>query len=303
MLLEAATRLLVLAPHPDDETIAAGGLIQQVREAGGEVRIVQVTDGDNNPWPQRWLERRVRIDANARQRWGRRRRQEAEHAARQLGVAGPALHALGWPDGELTSELQREHAAMLAAMHRELDTYRPNLVVLPSLADRHPDHGSLHVLMRLALHAQAGRPQVLAYLVHGEAVPGTQWLDVPMPTELQANKLVALDAYRTQMALSGGRMRALASRPERYEVVDPTRAKAEPILPWRPAAWLRPWLRLMLVDSAGAHDWRWRDAPLQREADGSWRLLAPRVEGPRFVRLHLELPSPWIFDHWGWREL
>ena len=57
------TRLLVVAPHPDDETIATGLLIQQVKEAGGEVQILLLTAGDNNPWPQRWLERRVLEDS------------------------------------------------------------------------------------------------------------------------------------------------------------------------------------------------------------------------------------------------
>ena len=72
----AQTRLLVVAPHPDDETIATGLLIQQVRAAGGEVRILLLTEGDNNPWPQRWLERRVRIRVADRQRWGDRRHAE-----------------------------------------------------------------------------------------------------------------------------------------------------------------------------------------------------------------------------------
>ena len=64
----AQTRLLMVAPHPDDETIATGLLIQQVLAAGGEVRILLLTAGDNNPWPQRWLERRVWIGAADRQR-------------------------------------------------------------------------------------------------------------------------------------------------------------------------------------------------------------------------------------------
>ena len=59
--LHAGTRLLVVAPHPDDESIATGELIQQVRQVGGQVDILLLTHGDNNPWPQRWMERRFRI--------------------------------------------------------------------------------------------------------------------------------------------------------------------------------------------------------------------------------------------------
>ena len=71
--LNARTRLLVVAPHPDDESIATGELILQVRQAGGEVQILLLTNGDNNPWPQRWVERRLRIGADERRRWGERR--------------------------------------------------------------------------------------------------------------------------------------------------------------------------------------------------------------------------------------
>ena len=72
--LGASDRVLVLAPHPDDESIACGGLLLAARAVGAARCVVVVTDGDNNPWPQRWIEKRWRIDARARARWGARRR-------------------------------------------------------------------------------------------------------------------------------------------------------------------------------------------------------------------------------------
>src|SRR5437660_6708826 len=44
-----ATRLLIVAPHPDDEALGAGGLIQRVVAAGGSVRVVLITSGDAFP--------------------------------------------------------------------------------------------------------------------------------------------------------------------------------------------------------------------------------------------------------------
>ena len=70
-------RILILAPHPDDESLAAGGLIQRAVKVGAKVRVLFATDGDNNPWPQRFLERKVQISLTDRARWGRRRRKEA----------------------------------------------------------------------------------------------------------------------------------------------------------------------------------------------------------------------------------
>ena len=48
LTFKAADRLLVFAPHPDDETLATGELIQLARESGASVRVVFGTDGDNN---------------------------------------------------------------------------------------------------------------------------------------------------------------------------------------------------------------------------------------------------------------
>ena len=48
-LLSAETRLMVFAPHPDDESLGAGGLIQRVLNSGGQVRVVFMTNGDGFP--------------------------------------------------------------------------------------------------------------------------------------------------------------------------------------------------------------------------------------------------------------
>src|SRR5207249_248864 len=61
-------RVLLIAPHPDDETLAAGGLLQRVLAAGARLRVLFVTDGENNPWAQRATERRWRIGARDRER-------------------------------------------------------------------------------------------------------------------------------------------------------------------------------------------------------------------------------------------
>ncbi len=41
-------RVLILAPHPDDEAIGAGGLIQRAKKAGAEVKVGLYTNGDHN---------------------------------------------------------------------------------------------------------------------------------------------------------------------------------------------------------------------------------------------------------------
>src|SRR6266508_4539922 len=48
-LLSQNTRLMVFSPHPDDETLGAGGLIQRVLRVGGAVKVVFMTSGDGFP--------------------------------------------------------------------------------------------------------------------------------------------------------------------------------------------------------------------------------------------------------------
>src|SRR5207247_6384648 len=52
LTLPAHPRVLVFAPHPDDESLAAGGLITRLVHAGDAVRVVFVTNGDGYPWAE-----------------------------------------------------------------------------------------------------------------------------------------------------------------------------------------------------------------------------------------------------------
>lgn len=303
--ITAQTRLLVVAPHPDDETLANGLLIQRVRAAGGAVRVLLLTDGDNNPWPQRWLERRWFIGAGERERWGRRRRAECGEALRRLGVPASELQPLGWPDMGVLDRLLQADRRPLAELAAAMTDFAPSLIAAPALGDRHPDHGAAHVLVRMALARLGCAPALLGFLIHGRGgamlAPGSAGTSAQ-----QAVKEAALAAYATQLALSGRRFRRLAGRAELHVPIEPASFGTSRALPWRPSPLLRPRLRLTVASVSGeVRQWPWRDAPLQRDGQGGWRLDWPAapVDGACFVRLSLALPSPWIFDHWGWREL
>ncbi|PYI83224.1 MAG: hypothetical protein DMF09_12355, partial [Verrucomicrobia bacterium] len=62
----SSSRLILFAPHPDDESLACSILLQRAVRAGAAIRVVYATDGDDNPWPQRVLERKWRLDATDR---------------------------------------------------------------------------------------------------------------------------------------------------------------------------------------------------------------------------------------------
>lgn len=294
--VSARTRLLVIAPHPDDETLGCGLLLQQVLAAGGEIRVLLMTDGDNNPWPQRYMERRLIIDSNARKRWGIWRRDEVVRALERLGVSASMLHPLGWQDMAVTSRLVDDFAGSVAAMRAVVEAFQPSLICCPALRDSHPDHGAAHVLCRLMLADMHPSPALWAYPVHGAADTSAYPLSIEPVAAQQACKLQALTEHQTQMVLSGKRMHRLAVGPERYAEVGGT--AGDGYLPWRPPMFLRRWLRLLVATPSGVRDWPWQEAPLENDM-GVYKLRGAG-ETPVFVKLHLDWPSPWIFDHWGW---
>ncbi|MEO6968160.1 MAG: PIG-L family deacetylase [Rhodanobacteraceae bacterium] len=308
-LAERDASLLVLAPHPDDESLATGGLIQRALERRARVRIAWITDGDNNPWPQRALERRVRIGASQRVAWGIRRRGEAQHALRGLGAQDVATQRLGWPDGGVTWKLIGETAQAIASLRTLIEDARPTLLVLPDLADGHPDHSALHVLVELVLNGMPmeRRPQCLCYLLHGRAPnDAPSRIVLKLTPQEQARKRVAICAHKSQIALSRGRMLRNAGAFEYFAPGVGNHALSGPRLPWQPPRWLIPSMVLLAVDAQGGQRLtRCRDP---RQANLCWRDGSPAAHAarapqpPYYVKLYAELPSPWVFDHWGWRR-
>jgi len=259
--LTSTDRLLVFAPHPDDETLATGELIQAARAVGANVRVIFATDGDDNPWPQRWLERRWRIDAHARARWGARRRREATAALAVLGVDDTdGARFLGWPDQGLTAALIADDRAV-AVLAEEIAGFAPTQVALPMLADRHPDHSALRVMVDLALLRAGVACTRLGYIVHGAETSPTGTLRGP--AERQLRKQQAMLAHTSQIALSRRRLLALAARTEHFDVVEaaavvPDRASERLRIPHGPDWVFRRRHELLLIIATRSGERRFR---------------------------------------------
>jgi LmbE family N-acetylglucosaminyl deacetylase len=114
-------RVVVVSPHPDDETLGLGGTLQQLHAAGTEVDLIAVTDGEASHPGTPGL--------------GDRRRAELRSALARLGTAdGTRVHHLGVADGEVA-----DHEGTVAAAVAALAD--PATVVLgPWPDDGHTDH-------------------------------------------------------------------------------------------------------------------------------------------------------------------
>jgi LmbE family N-acetylglucosaminyl deacetylase len=306
LLRRPDARLMVLAPHPDDESLAAGGLIQRALERGAAVSVVFATDGENNPWPQRVLEGRVWIGPRNRLAWGARRRGEADAALRALGAEDVRVHRLGWPDGSVTWKLLDDTHAMLSTLRALLERERPTVLVLPDLVDRHPDHSAIHVLVEMVFQSMPGvlKPACLGYLLHGRSQRGIPRRAVfTLDAEEQQRKREAIEAHASQTALGRVRLLRFASSTETFVAGLDSHDRTDPNLPWRPPRVLRPGLALLAVDAEGGER-----ASLSSRGDANlfWRDGSPAarttrvLRPPYYVKLYCPLPSPWVFDGWGW---
>jgi LmbE family N-acetylglucosaminyl deacetylase len=129
-----ASRVVVFAPHPDDEVLGCGGALADLLERGARLDVVLVTDGAAGA-----------RDAGERGRIAATRMEESRRALEILG--GGALHAGGFPDRGLADRLE-EVEALLA---RWLVQASPALVFAPSPVETHPDHRAVAAsLLRLA---------------------------------------------------------------------------------------------------------------------------------------------------------
>lgn len=200
--LSPRTRLLVVAPHPDDETLGAGGLMQRVLQLGGAVQVVFMTSGDGFPNGVALAQHTLHPTARDYREYGRRRQEEARQALMTLGIPEKSIIFLGFPDAGLcplrmqypidtgidytspftledrppaadalvpdieynSEDLQRELAWIL--YH-----FRPSLVVTTHSQDKHPDHCATHLFVQKALYDlqqldPRWQPVLLTFLIH-----------------------------------------------------------------------------------------------------------------------------------------
>ena len=177
--------LLVIAPHPDDETIGAGGLIHAMTRLGKRVRVVVVSDGRASH-PDSRLYRPAALAAL--------RRTESLAAMASLGVPGRNVHFCDFEDGGSAGwesdpvSLSRLSAALYGSW---------DVVCLPSEWDGHPDHAKTRDLARRFL---GPRRMELAYTVwpRDGATPVLD-AEYPLGASEIAAKRRALRLYRSQM--------------------------------------------------------------------------------------------------------
>ena len=192
-MIDGDCHLVVVAPHPDDVTLALGGTIHDHVTRGGTCEIVAVTDGeaaDDRAGARRAL--RPRGDANRGARGGAR-------GARRVGRG---VKRRGYPDREVS-----EHVAALERGLTALAAARKDcLVVVPWRDDPHPDHQACaQAGIQAAAEAGAAYVEVPIWAWYDAAarrrLPQARVRRSPISDEARRRKRTALRCFRSQLEL------------------------------------------------------------------------------------------------------
>lgn len=220
-------RVLLIAPHPDDESLATGGLLRRLHQRGAAITIVFVTDGEYNHWPQRYLERRWRITGHDRLRWGARRRQEARRAVAALEVQAD-IRFTALPDNLLMPIVRSGSALLTSTITALLNEINPDLVIAPSLSDLHPDHQAVALVLD-QLRTGQRRYAELRYLTHGSCSDAPAF-EISLTADELVAKRRAIACHATQLALSRKRFHQFArDREHFYEPESGSRPRFGPL--------------------------------------------------------------------------
>ena len=171
--------VLVIAPHPDDETLGCCGSLCRHAEHGDRIEVVFLTSGE------------LGLKAIPREQAWQIRETEARQAAQILGLA--QCHFLRGPDWMI----QEQPGALAKGLRSILKQSVPELIYLPHPQEAHPDHTAAWPILRAALRGGPSPRTIRGYEVWTPLATYDQVEDI---TPWMKRKLQALRAHRSQLA-------------------------------------------------------------------------------------------------------
>jgi len=194
--IKTSDRILILAPHIDDEIISSAGLIQETKAVGAKILIVYATNGDDNPVSL--ISKDKTYKPSDFVILGEQRMNEGKKALALLGLDEKNYIFLGYPDQGLKSMLQNPTVPYTSRSTRfnynpykgtfreqqpytgenlesDLKTisleFKPTIVILPHPRDNHSDHRSLFRFWEKVSSENQLNSSQYAYLVHFRLYP------------------------------------------------------------------------------------------------------------------------------------
>lgn len=194
-------RILIIAPHIDDEAISTGGIIQEALKNNAEVRIIYMTNGDDNLTSVIKVDKTINVNPNEFIALGEKRMSEGEKATGVLGLAKENLYFLGYPDrglylmfnkyynpgnpytsqgtkfdfnpysGTYKSQQPYTGSNVVSDLVEIIKGYNPTMIFVSHPRDVNRDHRATYLFLEKALFEANMKVRVFAYLVHYTKYP------------------------------------------------------------------------------------------------------------------------------------
>ena len=194
-------RILVFAPHSDDETLGCGGMLATATANGADVKVVLVTNGDGFRIAVGRAYGTIKVTPKRCIEFAYKRQKETLRALGILGVNANNVTFLGYPDrgidrlwndhwladdlytsratrvnrspyrNSLTANAPYCGESLLSDIVKTINTFKPTDIYLPHPCDNHPDHYATYCFVSAALeqiHSKDREPEIKmhTYIVH-----------------------------------------------------------------------------------------------------------------------------------------
>ncbi|MFA0741901.1 MAG: hypothetical protein DFNUSKGM_002020 [Candidatus Fervidibacter sacchari] len=217
-------RVVIVSPHPDDETLGCAGLIQSLLRHGLMPFVLVFTNGDGFDASIHLKLYEVKIKPEDREAYSQMRMAETLKAMAKLGLPSHQVIFLGFSERTLPEDwLWKGDEKFVKVLAEHLERIQPTVVILPSRYDDHPIHaivcsiGWTALLQLISEERLSQMPRVFEVLIHYGEFPRPQgfnpslellppsdllltarWYYLPLSKEMRQRKWQALNCYHTQ---------------------------------------------------------------------------------------------------------
>lgn len=185
-------RIMIIAPHPDDEILATGGLLTHFFKNAIPVKIIYLTCGDSNP-SLFWRDKKLKFSPDKFIQTGIERKQEAETAIKILGGDKKDLLFLGYPDNRLwqmwlkpktnvvSSTTLLNHSPynftfkkhryykgdnIISDLNESIKKFKPTIIFSPHLRETNLDHQASGLFIKNLVKKINWSGKLYYYLIH-----------------------------------------------------------------------------------------------------------------------------------------